>query len=378
MMKLPRMDRLVYQELIGPYIFGVAMFTVLILAATYLFRLTGFLVAGVPILTIVELFALFTPGILVKTFAMAMLLAGLLAFGRLSNDAEIIALRAAGANMARIMRPVAIFSLVVAGVAFGVDETLVPWAAQKSEALGVAIATKLDPSKMTPTSEPIVQNGKVLGMVVARNLNTTTDTLLGATVLIYNPDGTNAWVLWAKELKFNPALASSTGGGWRIVGGATLQSGDGSTFTRINDRAWPPDIPHPNFSIQDLLADQLNNLDVLSMKGIQTEIARLKKDKTASKSQIANLQYGYWNKIALPFAAFIYGILGAPLGIRNSRSSTAGGFALAVAIIFGYVTIANLLSVYAQGGLLPAWAASFAPLVVGIAASAWIIRSRNI
>ena len=373
-----RLDRLIYRELLGPYVFGVAMFTVLILAATYLFSITNYIVKGVPIITIFEVTLLFIPGILVKTFAMAMLLSGLLAFGRLSNDSEVIAMRAAGATMTQIMRPVVIFSLVVAIVAFGIDETVVPWASQKSEQIAQVISLQLDPTRTTTASEPIVEKGKVLGMVIARDANLSTGTLRGATVVVYDPKtGQNQWILWANKLQFEPQLLGTTNGGWIIEGGATLQSADGSTFTKIDNRAWPPQVPKPQFTVEDLIAGQLKNLDVLNMKGILKEIHRLRKDPHSSPSQIRNLEFGYWNKIALPIAALVYGLLGAPLGIRNSRSSTAAGFALAVGIIFGYVTLINLLNVYAMNGVIPPWTASFTPVLGGLVAAILIIRNRN-
>ncbi|MER3462424.1 MAG: LPS export ABC transporter permease LptG, partial [Armatimonadota bacterium] len=36
------LDRLIYRELFGPWVFGVAMFTTVLLAGTYLFRLTNY------------------------------------------------------------------------------------------------------------------------------------------------------------------------------------------------------------------------------------------------------------------------------------------------------------------------------------------------
>ena len=374
----PQLDRLIYKELIGPYSFGVAMFTVLILAASYLFQISNYIVQGVPFLTVAEVTVLFMPGILVKTFAMAMLLAGLLAFGRLSNDSEIIAIRAAGATMTQIMRPVVIFSLIVALIAFGTDETVVPLASQKSEQIASAITMHLNPNKMNPVTQPIIQKGKVLGMVIARNADISNGALRDATVVVYDPrTGQDQWYLWAHTLKFDPSLINTTDGGWSIEGGATLLSANGTTYTKINNRAWPPVVPKPRFSVQDLLASQLKNLDVLSMSGIAKEINRLRENPHVDKSQIRNLEFGYWNKIALPIAALIYGLLGAPLGIRNSRSSTAAGFAIAVAIIFGYVTLINVLNVYAMGGVLPPWVASFTPVMAGFIAAILIIRSRN-
>src|SRR6188474_1121489 len=104
-----RVDRLVIKEIFGPWLFGVAIFTVLIWAGSFLFKFTEYLVSGIEMSTVIKLTVLTLPAIMAKTFSMATLLAGLLAFGRLSSDSEIVALRAAGASIGRIMRPVGVF-----------------------------------------------------------------------------------------------------------------------------------------------------------------------------------------------------------------------------------------------------------------------------
>jgi lipopolysaccharide export system permease protein len=127
----------------------------------------------------------------------------------------------------------------------------------------------------------------------------------------------------------------------------------------------------------DILTDKVSNLDVFSMSQIQNEIEKEKRKPKPRKDKIGNYEYGYWNKIALPLAALIYGLLGAPLGIRNARTGTATGFALSVAIIFAYVTIGNTLNVYAMAGKIPAFVASFTPLVIGLIFSGVIMWRRN-
>lgn len=374
---ISRLDRLIYKELAGPYFFGVALFTVLIVAATYLGRLLGFLVGGTSTLLVGELALLYTPAIMVKTFAMAMLLASLLAFGRLSGDSEIVALKAAGAGLQRIMRPVMVFAVATAVVAFITNETLVPYAAKRGADITAELAKQIDPSKFHAASQPIIVDGKSIGDVVARDFNPAQGILKDATVILYRKDGSPAYFLSAQQFTYDPLKFAAHKGGWSIQGQAHLISGDGSMSLTINNGAWPAQVPQLQFTPQDILASQITDLDVLSMREIKTEIENLKKNPNASKSLIANLEFGYWNKIALPFAAIIYGLLGAPLGIRSHRQSTASGFALAIAISFAYLFIANWLSVYAQGGAIPAWAASFTPPAIGLVAAIIITIRRN-
>ena len=60
----------------------------------------------------------------------------------------------------------------------------------------------------------------------------------------------------------------------------------------------------------------------------------------------------------------------------DEGTGTAAGFALAVGIIFGYMMLSQFMNVWAQGGFIPAYAASFAPVVLGFIAS-WIIMWRR-
>jgi len=119
-------DRLVIKELFGPWIFGVAIFSTLILAGSFLFELTRYIAQGANIMQVAQLAAMLTPGVVAKTFPMAVLLATLLAFGRLSGDSEIVALRAGGVSLPRIIAPVGVFGFLVSLLTVGFNELVVP------------------------------------------------------------------------------------------------------------------------------------------------------------------------------------------------------------------------------------------------------------
>jgi lipopolysaccharide export system permease protein len=122
---MKRIDRLIAGELLGPWVFGAAMFTSLLMAAIYLGRIAGYVVDGLSVPTILNITFLMIPPLLVKTLAMSTLLGALLAFGRLSGDSEIVALRAAGASIYRIIWPVAMFSFGVAVLTYVLNDTFV-------------------------------------------------------------------------------------------------------------------------------------------------------------------------------------------------------------------------------------------------------------
>lgn len=373
---LRRLDALIFRELFGPWVFGVVMYTLLIVAATFLGRISDYLSQGLNPMTVLLFLGLNLPGVMVKTFAMAMLLAGLLAFGRLSSDSEIIAVRAAGVSLFRIMVPVAIFALVVAVAAFAINEIWVPRASMETLRLQSKIERNLKGNLQRVVGYPLEERGKLRGILTARDLNLETRTLREATIQLFNTDGRVEQYLTATSMQIEPNLISK-GQGWRIVGGATITSRDGSKFVQVDGDVWPSDFPRPNVSAEALLTDKVSNLDVFSMSEIKREIEKEKAAENPRRDKIANYEFGYWNKIGLPLAAVIFGLLGAPLGIQNRRTGTASGFAISVGISFLYIMLANTLNTFAMNGAIPAFVASFTPLVIGLIVSCIIIWRRN-
>lgn len=368
---MKRLDRLILGELAGPWGFGVAIFTVLIMAGTYLFKLTDYIVQGIPVMTIAKLTVLFLPGVMVKTFSMAVLLATLLAFGRLSSDSEIVALRAAGASIGRIMIPVAIFGFVVAMIAFWINETVVPWAAYQ----GFAMKSDIEKT-LNMRGEPIFhvindpKDGKPVAMISALDFNLQERSLSEVWVHTYQKNGEPSWTLHANRLHF------TNENDWSVDGEAKMFDYE-LKYPVLVRGIWPSQIAKPP-EIDTLAASRVKDLDSFSMTQMKERIRLAKLSETFPISQIRNLEYGYWNKLALPLSALIFGLVGAPLGIRNHRTGAAAGFWLSVIIIFLYMMTANFMAQFALGGKIPPWAASFTPLVIGLAVAIVTIQRKNV
>jgi lipopolysaccharide export system permease protein len=367
-----RVERLIAAEMLGPFLFGVALFTALISTTTMLVRLAEWVVKGVPAATATELVMLLLPAIIVKTFAMSALLAALLAFGRLSNDSEITALRAAGASLFRIVKPVIYFSAIVAVLSFAINETAVPAASRRATALTVEVRKIIDKTGGgTPVFQTVRGKDGIAALVSAKDFSLIEESLYGVHIVSYSRQGEPGFILFADKLRF-AGLKD-----WRIEGKARLISFDGKVVADLKGGVWPSQIEKPDFGPMNLLASFAGDLDVFSMKETMTEIARLKVDEAANKRQIANLEFGLYNKIALPLAVVVFALLGAPLGIRQHRVGVGGGFALAVALSFAYLMLANFMAVYSKSGVLSPMIASFTPLALGLFAAAVTIYKKN-
>ena len=107
-------DRYIFKELFEPFLFGLGAFTAILSASMIMFELVRAVVLkGMPLIVALQVFIYRLPGIVVYIFPMAMLLAALLAFSRLSGESDIIAFRASGISLYRLIIPVLVLGLLV-------------------------------------------------------------------------------------------------------------------------------------------------------------------------------------------------------------------------------------------------------------------------
>ena len=347
------------------------MFSSLLLAAMYLGRIADYVVQGLPLSLIFRITMLMLPPVLVQTFAMATLLGALLAFGRLSGDSEIVALRAGGASIYRIIRPAALFSLVVATITFVFNDTLVPNSVKNFEGLTATVSKTLKKKSSQPTFQAIIEDDTLKAMIMAQDFNLGDRTLTGVTITAIDSKGDPTFLLVAHGLHYETSKE------WRIVGPAKLFSADGRDYSEVPGDLWPGQIPTLKEPPEKIGVQEHKNPDYFTIAELREQLAKSDIDKSLTKEQYRNREYWLCNKFAVPLAAFVFGILGAALGIRSHRAGTATGFALAVGIMFGYMTLANFMNVWAMGGVIPPFVASFTPIVLGLGAAVVIMWRRN-
>ena len=112
-----------------------------------------------------------------------------------------------------------------------------------------------------------------------------------------------------------------------------------------------------------------------------SELARQIREMKAGGSDgadIRNAEVGLWFKTSLPFSCLIFGLVGAPLGMRSLRASKIPGSVWIVPIVMGYYLIYMVMSNLAQGGGIPPILAAWLPNILGLGVgSALIWRTSN-
>ncbi len=113
-MKKYILQHYVLREHVGPFFFGFSIITLIFLLNLLFRELSRILSKGLPWHVVLEFFALNMAWIVALAVPMAVLIAALMAFGRLSADNEITAMKAGGISLYRIITPVLLAAVLIA------------------------------------------------------------------------------------------------------------------------------------------------------------------------------------------------------------------------------------------------------------------------
>jgi len=105
--------RYIIKELLSPFIFSLLVIIFILFVQFLLRAIDRFLGKGIDTLTIFEYLFLNLAWIVALAVPMAVLIASLMTFGRLSEDNEITAMRAAGISFLKIIRPGLTFGTII-------------------------------------------------------------------------------------------------------------------------------------------------------------------------------------------------------------------------------------------------------------------------
>ncbi|MGM0502329.1 MAG: LptF/LptG family permease [Bacillota bacterium] len=337
--------RYVLTELIQPFLFGVFAFTSIFVGSDVLISLAKLMMEyGVPILTTVKLFFLSLPQIIVWTFPMSMLLASLLAFGRLSGDSEIIALKAGGVSFIRLVIPVLIVALLISGLTIWLNDTLVP----KSTNMYEEIVWELKHGEAKPKTQfnlriaPVdSETGKLDFVLTASKFDGDTQTLEEVTLQDYE-NGKLVNIIQAQQAKWLEEK-------WVFI--------DGVSYT-ITDKGRVPQTEFDRMNMKNRLRRDPKQIsrrqkepEEMNLEELGQHIELLEQEG----QDVKKLKVTYHQRFSIPMACFIFALVGAPLGLSPNRSGSSIGLGLSIIVIFIYYTLMTVGSALGQSGNLTPW-----------------------
>lgn len=139
---LKLLTRYILREHIGPLVFALSSLTALLLLQQVAKQFGNLVGKGLGWAVIGEFFVLSIPFIIAMTMPMAVLVAVLYAFSRLTSENEVTALRASGISVMRLVRPAIVGGAVLGLVMLAFNDQVLPRSNHRLRTLQTDIARK--------------------------------------------------------------------------------------------------------------------------------------------------------------------------------------------------------------------------------------------
>lgn len=322
------LNRYILKEFLPRVLLGLGIFTFL-LVMSKLFELAGLLLSkGVRLEEFLSLFGFLIPNLLSLALPMALLWAVFLGVGRLSQDGEILALRASGVSPARILLPILLASAIFSGLLYQANHQWVPKSHLAFKKLYTDILFKNPILRLQPRT--FFEIGDM--RIYVKSAKGTR--LSGVILLQWKPDSNFPRLITAPR---GELVASAEGPILQLERGEILWI-DFRDYRKLlwgtfelNRVSLKPPAQEPfqqsfrEETSSHLFARALQNPG--ETRSIRTEIAL---------------------RSAMAFAAFLFCWLAAPVAISLGRGAKLYGMGISMTLIFAYYIAVGMAVVFAQ------------------------------
>jgi lipopolysaccharide export system permease protein len=350
--------RYIFQEILSPFFLGICVFTFIFLMNRIL-KLTEMVInRGVGFSLVLKLLTYTLPSFLVFTIPMAVLLAVISALGRLSTDGEITSLKASGISLYQLLPPFLLFSFLTYLFTTYLTLYALPWSTNSFQNLLFTVARTCSEKMLKEKTfnddfEGLViypedidpKERKMKNVLISdrRNRGTYNTIIAKEGYILTDPDSNRI------DLKLFDGIVHRVGK-------------DLKTYQMVN------------FQTYDIALDlSLGSKNEREKKYGEMDLGELRKklkDLREEKQDTTVLAMEIHKKFGLPFACFVFGIIGIPLGIQPRRAARSYSLILSIGVFLLYYILISVGEVMVKNGLIPvllgAWLANGALISLGI------------
>ena len=376
----PLIDRWVLGQIIPPMIFAISAFTVISLSVGVMFDLIRKIVEfGLPLLLALKVLFFSLTSFLVLSFPMAVLLSTLLAYGKLSSNSELLALKSLGIKTSRIISPAIALSIFMTGLTFYFNDNLVPASNKLAE---TTLRAGIGRSFSAEQGKDNIMFSRYGSRISASNKKPTkintflthifyaswyeNNIMEGVTVLDFSREDFQQ-ILKAKNGRFDKKSSS-----WIFSDGSIVSIDPSGQTTNIQFKEYT----YPFVEGPMELAKVPKDANEMTLKqAIQAEKIYM---KTGNLKEVRRIKVRIQEKFTLPFACLVFGLIGSSLGSKsNLRSSKSQGFGLSVILILIYYVMSFLFSSFGVKGILPPIFAAWLPVLISLGGGIYLLRKSS-
>jgi lipopolysaccharide export system permease protein len=329
----------ILRECIIPFFMALIVLTCVFLLGN-LIQLTNLVInKGVNITTVGRAFLLMIPVFLGYTIPIACLISVIFAFSRFSADNEIIAMRASGIHLGRLLNPLIVLGIIASLILVVLNERIIPYAHHEQRRVLKNLGAE-NPAALLEAGMFIhAFQGQILFIHKIDG-----NKMANITIYQPQPDGPTRTII-ARRGEFTP-----------VPGGTQIK------LKLMDGTSDEPSLENPGNFYKLNFKDYFMTLDLskenkeiekkpqsMTLKELKTEMAKL--DRLLVDT--VQLQTEYFRKIAWSFSPLIFILIGFPLAVITNRREKSANIVLAIFCFAFYYLISLGCEALSKKGIAP-------------------------
>ena len=363
------LDEYVMRAYATNFFLSLGAFALLFIVFTF-FELIGDIVHNhTALVTVGDYLLNLTPYIVSTVTPLCSLLAVLVTFSSLNRSSELTAMKATGISLYRVVAPIFVLAAILSAALFAFNESYLPNANRRQEALRAEIKGKPAQTFLLPGRQFISGQTGAAGsparIFYYQAFDPDRDLFASLTVFEFDPQSfTLQRRIFAKTVRWDPAANQWLfDNGWQ----RTFANQTVASYQPFTLASFPEIHEQPTYFIkeekqsQEMTYGELSNyIADLSQSGFDTIRLRVQLDR----------------KLADPAITLVMAILAVPFALFMSKRGSLAGIATAIAVAISYWVVAGIFSSLGDINTLPPLLAAWTPdLLFAIIGSYLLLRT---
>jgi LPS export ABC transporter permease LptG/LPS export ABC transporter permease LptF len=362
------LDEYVVREFLNTFFLVLSGFVMLMLVFTF-FELVGDILRNhIPLSTVGAYLVNLTPSMLYQISPLAVLIATLVTFGVLNRNSELIAMKATGISLYRLVVPIVSIAAILAVSLFLFDEFYLPQANRRQEALRSIIKGRPPQTFLHPEQKWIFGQphpGEPGRIFYYQFFDPDKNEFANLSLFEFNPSTfALSRRVFASRVFWDDATST-----WRFQNGwqREIEGPNVTQYREFRQTAFSEIHEGPSYFKKESLQSQEMNFGQLDRYII---------DLRQSGFDTMRLRVALWHKLAYPLIAVVMAILAIPFALSMGRRGSLTGIAVAIAVALAYWVVDGLFGAMGTVNYLPpALAAWSSDVLFGLVGGYLLLRT---
>ena len=363
------LDEYILREFVAMFALVLAGFVLLMIVFTF-FDLVGDILRNHIALSVVgEYLVNLTPSMLYNIAPLAVLIAALVTFSVMNRNSEIVAIKATGISLYRLIVPIVTMAAVLAVTLFLFDQYYLPQANRRQEALRNEIKGRPTQTYLHPEQKwmfgPKPLPGEPGRIFYYEFFDPDRNEFANLSVFEFDP----ATFQLTRRIFSKRVVWSRDSAGWVFENGwvRDVQGANVTDYRTFLETSFPGIHATPDYFKKEALQSQEMNFGQLDHY-----IRELQQSGFDTK----RLSVALWHKLSYPLIAVVMAVLAIPFALSMGRRGSITGVAVAIAVSLAYMVIDNLFGAMGYVNYLPASMSAWsADVLFGLAGGYLLLRT---